>query len=85
MSRYHTLHPSSEAPAWKHAFPEHHVDEGKLRLACALQRAWNRYSDLFGANPHGSEKQLLALLELMPEAKVYVALYEKNREEGMTV
>lgn len=32
-----------------------------------LARAWKRYVDLFGCPPHGTARQLAALLELMPK------------------
>lgn len=34
-------------------------------LVPQLQRAWKRYTDLFGEPPHGTEKQLSALVALM--------------------
>ncbi len=35
-----------------------------LDFAVELSTAWARYTDLFGQVPHGTEKQMAALLEL---------------------
>ena len=59
-------------------------DPGMLRLASALSRAHVKYRHLFGVDPHGTIRQLMAMLELCPEAKSYVELYEKNRERMLT-
>ena len=69
--------PKPERGAWK--------DDSILRMAEHLAIAWKRYHNYFGAVPHGSVKQLAALLELCPQAKVAIRLFEKQREEGMTV
>ena len=65
--------------------PRQPVDEGSTRLAAALSRAHVKYVHLFGEEPHGTAKQFLAMLALCPEAKEYVRLYEKQREEMETV
>jgi hypothetical protein len=54
------------------------------RLAEALSRAHVKYFHLFGVEPHGTIKQLLAMLELCPEAKSYIRLYEENRDRMLT-
>jgi len=61
------------------------TDAGMLRLANALSRAHIKYFHLFGVEPHGTIPQLMAMLEMCPEAKEYVRLYEKQREEMETV
>ena len=61
------------------------VDEGMLRLAQSLSRAHIKYFQLFGVEPHGTIKQLMAMLEMCPEAKEYIRLYEKQRTEMLTV
>jgi hypothetical protein len=61
------------------------TDEGMLRLAGALNRAYIKYFHLFGVEPHGTIQQLMAMLELCPEAKEYIRLYEKQRTETLTV
>lgn len=38
----------------------------KRSLAKALEIAWRRYTKTFGAPPHGTYRQLRALLELCP-------------------
>lgn len=60
------------------------TDDGMLRLAEALSRAHAKYFHLFGVDAHGTVQQLMAVLEMCPEAKEYVRLYEKQREEMMT-
>ena len=64
----------------------HHqpIDDGMRRLAEALSRAHVKYFHLFGVEPHGTIKQLLAMLELCPEAKSYIRLYEENRDRMLT-
>ena len=61
------------------------ADAGMLRLAEALSRAHVKYFNLFGVEPHGTLKQLMAMLEMCPEAKEYIRLYEKQRDEMLTV
>lgn len=39
----------------------------KVVTAKLLQHAWDRYVSLFGVAPHGTERQLAGLLELVPE------------------
>ena len=60
-------------------------EDGMLRLAEALSRAHIKYFNLFEVEPHGTVRQLMAMLELCPEAKEYVRLYEKQREEILTL
>jgi hypothetical protein len=38
-------------------------------LAKGLYHGWRRYKDLFGVEPHGTQKQMAALLELTPAWK----------------
>jgi hypothetical protein len=59
-------------------------DDGLIRLAKALNRAWAKYSEVFGVAPHGTVKQLAAMLEFCPEARVYIQLYERQREDMLT-
>ena len=54
-------------------------DAGMFRLSQALSRAHAKYFHLFGVEPHGTVQQLMAMLEMCPEAKEYVRLYEKQR------
>jgi hypothetical protein len=61
------------------------TDDGILRMAEHLAEAWTKYTWLFGVPPHGTKKQLAAMLELCPQAKEAIRLFEKQREEGMTV
>jgi hypothetical protein len=60
------------------------TDDGLIRLAEALNRAWSKYSEIFGTAPHGTVKQLAAMLELCPEAKEYIRLYERQRNDMLT-
>lgn len=60
------------------------TDTGMLRLAEALSRAHIKYFHLFGVEPHGTVKQLMAMLEMCPEAKEYIRIYEKQRETLLT-
>jgi hypothetical protein len=39
----------------------------KVVTAKSLKTAWDKYISLFETAPHGTEKQLAALLELIPE------------------
>ena len=41
------------------------TDAQKLDLANILQCAWKRYSEGFGEAPHGTQKQMRALVEFM--------------------
>lgn len=59
-------------------------NEGILRLAESLNSAWRKYSELFGEPPHGTIKQLTAMLTLSPQIKEYVRLYEEQRERMLT-
>lgn len=59
-------------------------DDGMLRLAEVLSHAYLKYFQLFGVEPHGTIPQLMALLELCPEAKEYIRLYEKRRTDALT-
>jgi len=43
--------------------------EAKETSGDSLSAAWTRYVDLFGEEPHGTVKQMAALLELRPSAK----------------
>jgi hypothetical protein len=43
-------------------------------LANDLAAAWIRYRSLFGDVPHGTQKQMAALLELMPSKARLAAL-----------
>ena len=62
--------------------PEEQVNDesGLLRekLAKSLVEAWAKYLDAFAVSPHGSQKQMAALLELGPmhiiEARVAAAV-----------
>ncbi len=62
-----------------------------LRLAAALSKAWSRYNWLFGEPPHGTEKQLAAMLELgarewLQERDKRLADYARSYEgRGVTV
>lgn len=47
---------------------ERHEDSERLINAGTLAVAWKRYTDLFGEPPHGTEKQMGALLALIPDA-----------------
>ena len=60
-------------------------DEGLIRLAETLHECWVKYSETFGDVPHGTTKQLGAMLCFSPKIREYIRLYEKQREEGMTV
>ena len=60
-------------------------DEGAKRLAEVLNRGWRRYAELFGEEPHGTVRQITAMLSLCPEISAYIDPYEKKREEAMTV
>lgn len=46
-------------------------EEAKLKLALSLQTAWASYEVFFGQPPHGTLKQIRALLELMPDKSVF--------------
>ena len=72
-------HAPSGTPAPQRASP------GMLRLAQALSRAHVKYFHLFGVEAHGTVQQLMAVLEMCPEAKEYIRLYEDKREESLTV
>jgi hypothetical protein len=63
----------------------HIRDEGLQRLAEALSKAYIKYFHLFGVGPHGTVRQMMAMLEMCPEAKEYIRLYEKQRNETSTV
>ena len=41
------------------------TDALKFDLSCKLEIAWRRYVDLFGEPPHGTMKQMQALVELL--------------------
>lgn len=56
-----------------------------LEFAEHLSEAWGKYRRLYGVPPHGTVRQLAAMLELCPQAKEAIRLFEKQREEGMTV
>ena len=47
-----------------------------LRVAGLLANAWERYTAFFGTPPHGTVKQLAAMLELIPG--YYLAPVDKN-------
>lgn len=59
-------------------------NDGLLRMAWALSKASDKYFELFGVRPYGTVQQIAAMLELCPEAKTYISLYEKNRERSLT-
>jgi hypothetical protein len=59
-------------------------NDGLTRLAEVLSRAHIKYFQLFGVEPHGTVHQLAAMLEMCPEAKEYIRLYEKQREQILT-
>lgn len=60
-------------------------EPGMTRLAQTLNAAWKEYHALFGEPPHGTVQQFEAMIRLAPQFREYVRLYEKQREEGMTV
>jgi hypothetical protein len=60
-------------------------DEGIVRMAGFLNEAWRKYQSLFGEAPHGTVNQLAAMLQLCPQAKEAIRLFEKQQEERMTV
>jgi hypothetical protein len=43
------------------------TDEEKDKLAAALVIAWRKYFGSFGDQPHGTYRQLRAMLEFMPK------------------
>ena len=47
-----------------------------IRVAGLLATAWERYTAFFGTPPHGTHKQLAAMLELIPG--YYLAPVDKN-------
>lgn len=59
-------------------------DDGIARMGEALAHAWQRYTQLFGVVPHGSCRQLAAMLQLCPEAKEAVRLWDEQRIEKET-
>lgn len=61
------------------------MKDGIQRMAENLAEAWAKYQWLFGEVPHGTVEQLSALIELSPQLKEAIRLFEKQREEGMTV
>jgi len=58
--------------------------DGLRRFAEALSRAYVKYFWLFGHEPHGTIQQMMAMLELCPEAIEYVQLYDQSRERSLT-
>jgi hypothetical protein len=60
------------------------MDEGLKRLAEVLGRAHVRYRNVFGVEPHGTLQQMAAMLEMCPEAKEYIRLYEDARNKALT-
>jgi hypothetical protein len=58
--------------------------EPVVRLAESLSKAWVKYREFFGEEPHGTVKQLAAMIELCPEVKEYIRLFEKQREDLAT-
>ena len=60
-------------------------NDGLLRLAEALSKAHIKYFQLFGVEPHGTVNQMAAMLELCPQAKEYIRLFEEQRERMETV
>jgi len=60
-------------------------DDALLQIAESLSQAWAKYKWLYGVPPHGTKKQLAAMLELCPQVKEAIRLWGKQRERGMTV
>lgn len=57
---------------------EHKLTENqKLDLAKALQIGWRKYTDLLGEPPHGTEKQLAALIELVPLSSIIQGISQR--------
>lgn len=43
------------------------MNDLKVVTAESLSRAWSKYTSLFGEEPHGTEKQMAAMLEFVHE------------------
>jgi|HubBroStandDraft_2_1064218.scaffolds.fasta_scaffold02174_2 hypothetical protein len=61
------------------------ANEGVLLMAKALSVACGKYRHLFGEPLHGTEKQFAALIELCPEIRSAIELWDKRRIELETV
>jgi len=57
--------------------------EIRLTNAEALKTAWDKYTYLFGEAPHGTEKQMAALAELLPKREAVDLVTAARALEGM--
>ena len=48
-------------------------DGNKLVLALALEDAWRKYTEFFGVPPHGTLKQIRAMLELIGDKSIFAS------------
>jgi hypothetical protein len=53
------------------------METAKVVTAKSLKAAWDKYVGLFGVVPHGTEKQLAAMLELVPEDESNAGSWEE--------
>ncbi len=66
MERPEYAHLQSLRAALRVCYRQAMLDAAKLS-AQGLAKAWARYAEFFGEVPHGTEKQMAALLELIPK------------------
>ena len=58
------------------------LDEAIDEVGAAMAHAWQRYTQLFGQVPHGSCRQLAAVLRLCPEAREAIGLWNEAKKEA---
>ena len=60
-------------------------DAAVTTMAAYIGNAHAKYRDLFGTEPYGTVKQYAALIELCPQLRKAIRLWDAQRQEKETV